>query len=83
MAKRQLKKSEVNNPDVLKDLVQRFMPEYLEQDVNHHIGALHHERTTDHTGQRDGYKSHQLNNRVGKLPDDDEIITRLSESQNG
>ena len=67
MAKRQLKKSEVNNPDFLKELVQRFMQEYLEQEMNSHIGALPYERTTDRTGQRNGYKSRQLNTRVGKL----------------
>jgi transposase-like protein len=67
MAKRQHKKEGVNNPDFLKELVQRFMQEYLEQEMVSHIGALPYERTTARNGQRNGYKSRQLNTRVGKL----------------
>jgi transposase-like protein len=40
MAKRQLKKKGVNSPDFLKELVQRFMQEYLEQEMVSHIGTL-------------------------------------------
>lgn len=67
MAKRQLKTKGVDNPDFLKELVQTFMQEYLEQEMHNHIGALPYERTADRNGQRNGYKSRQLNTRVGKL----------------
>lgn len=60
-------KKHTDNPEFLKELVQKYLQEYLEQEMNNHLGALPYERTTDRRGHRNGYKPRQLNTRVGKL----------------
>ena len=57
----------LENPDFLRQLVQTYLQEYLEQEMVHHLGALPYERTEDRRGYRNGYKPRQLNTRVGKL----------------
>lgn len=58
---------EVDNPEFLKELVQQYLQEYLEQEIALHIGALPYERTAGRRGHRNGYKPRQLNTRAGKL----------------
>lgn len=54
-------------PDFLRQLVQTYLQEYLEQEMACHLGALPYERTQHRRGHRNGYKPRQLNTRVGKL----------------
>ena len=67
MAEKQVNDKLVDNPSFLKQLVQSFLQEYLEQEVAVHLGAEPYERTPERTGHRNGYKGRQLNTRVGRL----------------
>jgi len=58
---------QLENPDFLRQLMQTYLQEYLEQEMAVHLGALPYERTEDRTGHRNGHKPRQLNTRVGKL----------------
>ena len=58
---------QLESPDFLRQLVQTYLHEYLEQEVAVHLGALPYERIDDRRGHRNGYKPRQLNTRVGKL----------------
>ncbi len=58
---------QLESPDFLRQLVQTYLQEYLEQEVAVHLGALPYERTEGRRGHRNGYKPRQLNTRVGKL----------------
>ena len=66
-------KNQIDNPEFLKELVQKYLQEYLEQEIALHLGALPYERTESRRGHRTGYAKHpwdkprQLNTRVGKL----------------
>ena len=57
----------VENPSFLKQLVQTFLQEYLEQEVEQYLGAAPYERTPERTGHRNGYKGRQFNTRLGRL----------------
>ena len=67
MAEKHDSKKLVDNQSFLKQLVQTFLQEYLEQEVSSHLGAEPYERTPERTGHRNGYKSRGLNTRVGRL----------------
>jgi len=67
MAEKHVSEKLVDNPSFLKQLVQTFLQEYLEQEVSSHLGAEPYERTPERTGHRNGYKSRGLNTRVGRL----------------
>lgn len=67
MAENQVKEKVLDNQSFLKQIVQTFLQEYLEQEVAAHLGAEPYERTPDRNGHRNGYKSRQLNTRVGRL----------------
>lgn len=67
MTRRNNTKKQINSPEFLKQLVQTYLQQYLEQEMVHHIGALPYERTVTRQGVRNGYKPRQLNTRVGKL----------------
>jgi putative transposase len=58
---------QLESPDFLRQLVQTYLQEYLEQEVTRHLGALPYERTEGRRGHRNGTKPRQLNTRVGKL----------------
>lgn len=60
-------KNNINDTEFLKELVQTYLQEYLEQEISSHIGALPYERNETRRGHRNGYKPRQLNTRVGKL----------------
>lgn len=55
------------NPDVFKRVVETMMQDLLEAQVSAHLGAEPYERSTERTGQRNGYKSRTLKTRVGEL----------------
>ena len=57
---------QLESPDFLRQLVQTYLQEYLEQGVAVHLGALPYERTESRQGHRNGYKPRQLNTRVGQ-----------------
>ena len=57
----------IDNPDFLKQLVQTYLQEYLEQEMVRFLGAFPYERTQNRKGYRNGHKPRQLNTRVGKL----------------
>jgi len=57
----------IDNPEFLRELIQTYLQEYLEQERAHYLGALPYERTSSRKGYRNGYKPRQLNTRVGKL----------------
>ena len=60
-------KKTINDADFLKQMVQTYLQEYLEQEMALHLGALPYERNAVRRGYRNGYKPRQLNTRVGKL----------------
>lgn len=60
-------KKTINDADFLKQIVQTYLQEYLEQEMALYLGALPYERNTTRKGYRNGYKPRQLNTRVGKL----------------
>lgn len=57
----------IDNPEFLRELIQTYLQEYLEQERAHYLGALPYERTSSRKGYRNGYKPRQFNTRVGKL----------------
>jgi transposase-like protein len=56
-----------DSPDFLKTIVREALQEILEAEMTDHLGADKHERSESRTGVRNGYKTRQLNTRVGKI----------------
>jgi len=59
-------KKQINDTEFLKQMVQTYLQEYLEQEISNHLGALPYERTSGRRGHRNGYKPRQLNTRLRK-----------------
>ena len=57
----------LNNPDFLRDMIQNFCQEYLEQEMVNYLQALPYERSQSRKGHRNGYKPRKLKTRVGEL----------------
>jgi putative transposase len=57
----------LDNPDFLREIVERVLQELLEAEMTEHIGAAPYERTEKRVGQRNGYKRRTLRTRVGTL----------------
>ncbi len=57
----------LDDPDFLREIVERVLQELLEAQMTHHIGAAPHERTNARKGHRNGYKPRTLRSRVGTL----------------
>ena len=57
----------LDEPDFLREIVERVLQEMLEAEMTEHIGAAPYERTDKRTGQRNGYKPRTLRTRVGTL----------------
>jgi transposase-like protein len=58
----------LDDPDFLKELVQRVLQQVLETQMTEHVGgAAPYERTENRKGHRNGYKERTLKTRVGKL----------------
>ncbi|MCH8013143.1 MAG: transposase [Candidatus Marinimicrobia bacterium] len=49
-------KKTINDADFLKQIVQTYLQEYLEQEMALYLGALPYERNTTRKGYRNGYK---------------------------
>lgn len=57
----------LDDPDFLRQSVQRVLQQLLEAQITEHVGAAPYERTEHRKGHRNGYKQRTLNTRVGTL----------------
>src|SRR4051812_19462196 len=57
----------LDDPEFLRQLVQRMLQHFLEAEMSVHLGAAHYERSEGRQGYRNGYKPRQLHTRVGTL----------------
>ncbi len=56
-----------DDPDFLREIVERTVQEILEAEMTAHLGAERYERSAGRKGQRNGYKPRALHTRVGTL----------------
>ena len=56
-----------DDPDFLREIVERTVQALLETEMTAHLGADRYERTAGRKGQRNGYKPRTLHTRVGTL----------------
>ena len=57
----------LDDPDFLRQLVERALQRFLEAEMTAHLGAARYERSDVRQGHRNGYKPRQLHTRVGTL----------------
>ena len=57
----------LEDPNFLREIVERVLQEMLEAEMTEHIGAAPYERSATRTGHRNGYKPRTLRTRVGTL----------------
>ena len=57
----------LEDPNFLREIVERVLQETLEAEMTEHIGAAPYERSATRTGHRNGYKPRTLRTRVGTL----------------
>jgi putative transposase len=57
----------LDDPNYLREIVERVLQEMLEAEMTEHIGAAPYERSATRTGHRNGYKPRALRTRVGTL----------------
>ena len=57
----------LDDPDFLREVVERAVQQILEAEMTEHVGAAPYERVEGRTGQRNGYKPRALRTRVGTL----------------
>ncbi len=57
----------IDEPNFLREIVERVLQQLLEAQMDQHIGAAPYERSESRTGQRNGYKPRMLRTRVGTL----------------
>jgi putative transposase len=57
----------LDDPDFIREIVERVLQELLEAEMTDHVGAAPYERTEKRAGQRNGYKPRTLRTRVGTL----------------
>jgi transposase-like protein len=57
----------LDDPNFLREIVERVLQEMLEAEMTEHIGAAPYERSAARTGHRNGYKPRALRTRVGTL----------------
>ena len=57
----------LDDPDFLREIVERVLQQILEAEMTEHIGAAPYERTERRKGHRNGHKSRTLRTRVGTL----------------
>src|SRR3712207_1218802 len=56
-----------HDADLLKEGVRVLSQALMEMEVEEHVGAARHERSTERTGQRNGYRQRSWDTRVGKV----------------
>src|ERR671921_750093 len=57
----------LEDPNFLREIVERVLQEMLEAEMTEHIGAAPYERSATRSGHRNGYKPRTLRTRVGTL----------------
>jgi transposase-like protein len=57
----------LEDPNFLREIVERVLQEMLEAEMTEHIGAAPYERSATRIGHRNGYKPRTLRTRVGTL----------------
>lgn len=57
----------LDEPNFLREVVERVLQQLLEAEMEQHIGAAPYERSESRRGQRNGYKPRTLRTRVGTL----------------
>ena len=57
----------LDDPDFIREIVERVLQELLEAEMTEHVGAAPYERSENRAGQRNGYKPRTLRTRVGTL----------------
>ena len=57
----------LDDPDFLREIVEKVVQQLLEAEMTEHIGAAPYERSATRTGHRNGYKPRALRTRVGTL----------------
>ena len=57
----------LEDPNFLREIVERVLQETLEAEMTEHLGAAPYERAEGRTGHRNGYKPRALRTRVGTL----------------
>ena len=57
----------LNDPNFLREGLQRFLQQFLEEEITQFLHADPYERTEDRQGYRNGYKPRQLTTRVGRI----------------
>src|SRR5919109_1490225 len=62
-----LRKAGVDQADFLREGVRVLAEELMEMEVAEHVGADRHERTSDRTGYRNGYRERPWDTRVGTI----------------
>jgi len=62
-----LRKAGVEQADFLREGVRVLAEELMEMELADHLGAERHERTTDRTGYRNGYRERPWDTRVGTI----------------
>src|ERR671938_1665136 len=62
-----LRKAGVEQADFLREGMRVLAQELIELELAEHVGAERHERTTDRTGYRNGYRERPWDTRVGSI----------------
>jgi transposase-like protein len=57
----------LEDPNFLREIIERVLQEVLEEEMTEHLGAAPYERSSTRTGHRNGYKPRMLRTRVGTL----------------
>ncbi len=57
----------LDDPDFLREIVERTVQQILETEMTAHVGVGKYERGEGRTGHRNGYKPRELRTRVGTL----------------
>src|SRR5215213_2354345 len=57
----------LDDPDFLREIVEKVVQQLLEAEMTEHIGAAPYERSATRSGHRNGYKPRALRTRVGTL----------------
>lgn len=57
----------LDDPEFLREIVERVLQQLLEAEITKHLGAAPYERTDHRKGHRNGYKERTLKTRVGTL----------------
>lgn len=63
----QFKNQLSDHGDLLHTLAEVFLRALMEEEVQQHVGAARHERTSSRQGSRNGYKPRKLKTRVGEI----------------